>query len=162
MKLNTQEMELVLMTNKSHSKALSMLFISIFLVASLIPMLYIWGKPDKTKSRRKSEESVDIDLYHDFNCKMKIKSINWGEITSGGNSIAIIYIKNRSKTPLTLSCALANFSPPVASDHLSLDWDREGYLLNGHKTIKAQLILSVSDSNTFDVFNVDVLVTGAA
>ena len=94
--------------------------------------------------------------------RAQLESIYWGEIIPGRNSTAVIYIKNRCKTPLTLNCTLANFSPVDAADYLNLDWDREAYVLEAHKTVEARLLLSVSGSAVFDVFNVETLISGTA
>ena len=80
----------------------------------------------------------------------------------GGNSSVVVYIKNRSKIPVTLNSSLSNFSHDDLADYLTLDWDREAFLLEAHKKVEARLILSVSGSAYFDMFSVDVLFTGTA
>ncbi len=150
------------MNNPHTSRVLSSLFILIFILASLIPIIYIRGKPERASSRGKKEQSVELNLYVDEECNVKLESIYWGEIIPGRNSTAVIYIKNRCNTPLTLNCTLANFSPVDAADYLNLDWDREAYVLEAHKTVEARLLLSVSGSAVFDVFNVDILISGTA
>lgn len=146
----------------STSRALSSLFILTLLLVSLIPVIYVWGKPIKKNNQGKKEASIDLDIFLDHDCTTEIGSINWGELVPGGNSTVIVYIKNRSKLPVTLTCSLSNFSPDDAVDYLTLDWDREEYVLGAHKTVKARLILSVSSTANFNMFNVDVLFTGTA
>jgi hypothetical protein len=148
--------------NTSKSRSLSTLFIFTLLLVSLIPVSYIWGKPKRESSRGKREQSVDLDIFADEECNIKMKSIYWGEIEPGRNSTAVIYIKNRSKTPLTLTCSLSNFLPTESANYLSLDWDREGYLLEAHRTVEARLVLSVSSTDAIEIFSVDVLISGIA
>lgn len=74
----------------------------------------------------------------------------------------VVYIKNLSKIPVTLFCCLSDFSPDDATEYLALDWDREGYLLEARKTVRASLTLSVSGSAQFNSFTVDVLISGTA
>ena len=146
----------------STSKVLSILFIFTFFLVSLIPVMFIWGKPIRANNRNKKEASLDLDIYTDEGCTIKIQSISWGELVPGGNSTIVVYIKNRSKIPVTLNCSLSNFSPNDAVDYLTLDWDREASLLEAHKKVEARLTLSVSRSAHFDMFNVDILFTGTA
>lgn len=146
----------------SPSKILSILFIFTFILVSLIPVMFIWGKPKRANNSNKKEASFDLDIYADEGCTIKIQSISWGELVPGGNSTVVVYIKNRSKIPVTLNCSLSNFSPDDAVDYFALDWDRETYLLEAHKKVEARVTLSVSGSAYFTVFNVDVLFTGTA
>ena len=146
----------------STTRATSLLFIFTLLLVPLIPAIYILGKPIKNNSRGEREAPIDLDIYLDEDCTTKIESISWGELVLGGNSTVVVYIKNRSKIPVTLTCSLSYFSPDDAVDYLTLDWDREAYVLGAHKTVEARLILSVSSSAYFNVFNVDVLITGTA
>jgi hypothetical protein len=150
---------------KRHSRTFSILFISTFLLASLSPIIYTVGKPNNTNKRGNNGRNVkppELDLYSDEACTTSIQKIDWGEITPGGNATAILYVKNRSKTPLTLSCDLSNFSPMESTNYLALDWNRENYILEAHKTIQAKLVLSVSETDASDAFNVDVLISGTA
>ena len=146
----------------STSKILSILFIFTFLLVSLIPVMFIGGKPIRVNNSNKKEASLNFDIYADEDCTIKIQSISWGEMLPGGNSTVVVYIKNRSKIPVTLSCSLSNFSPDEAVDFLVLGWDREGYLLEAHKMVEARVILSVLGSAHFNTFNVDILFTGTA
>ena len=146
----------------STSRLLSILFIFTFLLVSLILVMFIWGKPIQANNSNKKEASIDLDIYADEDYTIKIESISWGELVPGGNSTVVVYIKNRSKIPVTLNLSLSNFSPDDAVDFLALDWDREGYLLEAHKMVEARLLLSVSGSANFDMFNVEILFTGTA
>ena len=144
------------------SRVISILFIFTLLSVSLIPVVFIWGKSSKANGREKKEEAINLDLFIDEGYTIKVESIYWGEITPGGNSTTVVYIKNRSKIPVTLFCCLSDFSPDTAAEYLILDWDREGYLLEAHKSVKAVLTLSILDSAHFDSFAVDVLISGIA
>lgn len=151
------------------SRRLSIIFISILLLTSLIPIMYTGGKPTKanndenrSSTRGKSDKPPELGIYADAGGSIKLKSINWGKITAGGNQTTIMYIENQSKTPLTLTCTLSNFSSIEATDYLSLDWDREGYVLGAHKIIQAHLTLSVTNTDAFEVFNVDIIIQGTA
>ena len=164
MHLNSYFNESNLMKNQYTltSRALSILFIFTLLSVSLIPIVLIWGKPLKANGRGKKEETINIDIFLDEDCTIKVESIYWGELTPGGNSTAVVYIKNRSKIPVTLFCCLSDFSPDDAAEYLSLDWDREEYLLEARKTVRACLTLSVSGSAQIHRFTVDVLISGTA
>lgn len=146
----------------STSKVLSILFIFTFFLVSFIPVMFIWGKPIRVNNRNKKEASLDLDIYADEDCTIKIQSISWGELVPGGNSTVVVYLKNRSKIPVTLYCSLSNFSPDDAADYFTLDWDREAFLLEAHKKVEARLTLSVSGSAHINIFNVDILFTGTA
>jgi hypothetical protein len=146
----------------SISKGLSILFIFTLLLVSLIPVIFIWGKPIRANNSNKKEASLILAIYADEDCTIKIQSISWGELVPGGNSTVVVYIKNRSKVPVTLNCSLSNFSPEDDVDYLTLVWDREAYLLEAHKIVKARMFLSVSESMHFNMFNVDIVFTGTA
>jgi hypothetical protein len=124
--------------------------------------MFIWGRPTRANNRNKKETSFGLDIYADEDCTIKIQSISWGELVPGGNSTVVVYIKNRNKIPVTLNCSLSNFSHNDLGDYLSLDWDREAFLLEAHRKVEARLILSVSESAQFSMFSVDVLITATA
>ena len=158
---------------KLPKRVISILFILTLLSVTLIPVITIWGKPSKTitngkkensnsRAKGKNEDTINLDIFLDEGCNIKAESINWGEIAPGGNSTAVVYIKNRSKIPVTLFCCLADISPDEAAKHLVLEWDREGYYLETHKTVKAVLTLSILDTTYFGSFAVDVLISGTA
>ena len=144
------------------SKSLSILLLFTILSVSLIPFAVTWGKSSKVNNGVKKEETINFDLFIDERCTRKVESISWGEISPGGSSSAVVYIKNRSKIPVHLSCCLSDFSPDDAVEHLALDWDREGYLLAERETVRVLLTLSVSESVQFSSFFVDVLISGTA
>jgi hypothetical protein len=144
------------------SRELSILLVFTLLSVSLIPAVFIWGKSSKANGRGKKEEKINFDLFLDEGCTIMVESIDWGEITSGSSSTVVVYIKNLGKIPVTLSCYLSDFSPDDAADYLALDWDREGYLLEARKTVRACLTLSVSELAQFNSFTVDVLISGTA
>jgi len=158
--------------NKFHTKVISILFILTLLSVTLIPVITIWGKPSKNENNGKKDNSnsgangkkdtVNLDIFLDEGCTIKAESIYWGEITPGGNSTAVVYIKNHSKIPVTLFCCLSDISPTVAAGYQVLEWDREGYCLEAHKTVKAVLTLSILDSVYFGSFTVDVMISGTA
>jgi hypothetical protein len=127
---------------------------------SILSVSLIWGKSTKLNKDRANESTLNVDIFLDEACTMKAKSINWGEVTPGGNSTIQIFIKNRSKNPVTLFSSLSN--PTLDSEYLFLNWNREGYQLKARKTISAYLTLSVSESAPITSFNVDVVITGTA
>jgi hypothetical protein len=164
MHLNIYFNEFKLMKNQYTltSRALSLLFVFTLLSISLIPVVFIWGKSSKANDRGKKEEKINFDIFFDEGCTIKVESIDWGEITPGGSSTVVVYIKNLSKFHVTLFCCLSDFSPDNAAEYLALDWDKEGYLLEARKTVRACLTLSVSGSAQFNSFTVDVLISGTA
>ena len=144
------------------SRTLSILSIFTILSVSLIPVVFILGKSSNANSRGKKEETINFDIFLDEGCTIKVESIDWGELTPGGNSTVVVYIKNHSKISVTLFCSLSDFSPNEAAESLNLDWDREGYGLKARKTVRACLTLSVSGLAKFNSFTVDVLISGTA
>ena len=144
------------------SRASAILFFFTLLSLSLIPVIFIWGKPSKANGRGMKAETINLDLFLDESCTNKVKSISWGELIPGGNSTAVVYIKNRSKIPVTLFCCLTDFLPQASAEYLTLEWDREGYSLESRKVVKAVLTLFVSGSARYEEFTVDVLISGTA
>ena len=146
--------------DKYNSKSLFMLLLIPILSVSLIPIIILWGKSPLTNNVEYGDQTINLDIFLDEGCTSKVTSFFWGEITPGGSSSMVVYIKNRSNLPVILSCCISDPSPSDATEYLVLNWDREGYLLEEHKTVKAILTLSVSRWAKFDNFSVNVIISG--
>jgi len=106
--------------------------------------------------------SANLSVYSDSGCTTPLSSINWGNLTPGGNITQTIYIKNTSiGLSLLLSMAPSNWNPASANGPVTLTWNQVATRLQPGQTVAATLTLRVS-SNVTDVtdFGVQINISG--
>ena len=107
-------------------------------------------------------KSVGVGAFWDNACTSNVTFIDWGLLEPGTTINVTIYIQNKGSVPVVLSMITDNWYPDSASDHITLTWNREGYVLNTKMpVVEAILTLSIS-SNVSEVtnFGFDIIITG--
>lgn len=89
-------------------------------------------------------KAVGVGVYSDAACTNNLTSIDWGFLASGANYTHEVWIKNIGTTPITLNMTTEGWNPSLASNYITLRWDREGLVLSATESVKAVLTLSVS------------------
>jgi hypothetical protein len=110
---------------------------------------------------RGSISAVNVGIYSDSGCTQKLTSIDWGDISPGGNSTQTLYIKNTGNSPLTLKMTKNNWDPPEANGPITITWNREDADINAGQSLQAIITLSVSSTiSGITDFSVDIVITG--
>ena len=105
--------------------------------------------------------AVGVGVYSDSGCTAALSTIGWGELNPGDSKTYMVYMRNEGSVPITLSMALGNWNPTLASSHITLTWNREDYVLPAGQVIEAVLTLTVSSSiNGVTSFSFDITITG--
>jgi hypothetical protein len=106
-------------------------------------------------------KAVGVNVYWDSACTNVTSSIDWGALDPGGAKSFTVYVLNSGSVPLSLSMTTSNWVPSAASDYISLDWNRQSYVLSAGSVVQAVLTLSVSSSvNSVTSFSFDITITG--
>jgi hypothetical protein len=106
-------------------------------------------------------KAVGVGVYEDSECSKNVTSINWGTLEPGDTVNFRVYIKNEGSTGLMLNMTTVNWDPTQASEHITLNWNREGHILDPNSVVQASLTLSTS-SDISDVtnFSFDIIIMG--
>ena len=105
--------------------------------------------------------AVNLGVYTDSACTQNATALNVGELTPGGSTTQIVYIKNTGNVPETLTMAVTNWNPTQASSSLTLTWDQQNVVLDAGEVVEATLTLDVGvDTGSITSFSCDVTFTG--
>ncbi len=106
-------------------------------------------------------DAVGVSIYSDYGCESALSSIDWGFVEPGSSNEAVMYIRNEGSVSITLNMSVDDWEPDLASDHLTVSWDREGTEL-GVGSVARAIITLVVDTAVSNVtnFSFDVTVTG--
>lgn len=106
-------------------------------------------------------KGVGVGVYSDVGCTNGLSSINWGVLSPGTNKQFTVYLKNEGNVPLKLTLSTGNWNPQSAASYLTLNWDRQNYVLSPGSVVSAVLTLSVSSSTTgITSFSFEITITG--
>lgn len=112
-------------------------------------------------SRGSIISSINLEIYSDSECKQRLTSIDWGEISPGGTSSQTLYIKNTGDKPLVLQGATDNWNPSEANGPITVTWNRENDNIASGQTLQAVLTLGVSSTiSGITDFSVDIIING--
>jgi len=105
-------------------------------------------------------KGVGVGIYWNLGCTNQTSSISWGLLDPGSNKTVTVYIRNEGNAVVTLSKTTQNWSPPTASDYISLDWNYAGQTLNVNQVLQTKLTLVVSSSiSGITSFSFDTIIT---
>ena len=103
-------------------------------------------------------ETVDsVGVYWDAECKNRVYSLEWGNLSPGSTRTISVYMRNEGNEPIILDLLTQNWSPLIAAQAMSLSWDYQGYPIYANQVIVTELTLAVSPgiqgvtSFTFDI-----------
>ena len=92
--------------------------------------------------------TANIGVYSDAACTNPLTNINWGSRSAGNTATQTVYVKNTGTSSLTLTLATTNWNPTVASNYITVSWNRQGTLLTAGQSTTATITLTVSQSIT--------------
>jgi hypothetical protein len=107
-------------------------------------------------------KAVRVGVYEDIDCSINITSIDWLFLEPEETVNKTVYIKNLGNMPLMINMATENWDPTLASEHITLNWNREGYVLTTTMPV-VQAVLTLSVSPNIDGvtnFSFDIIITG--
>ena len=108
------------------------------------------------------EPKVELDVFTDFQCTIKMTTINWGVLEAGETSHLPIFIKNIGEIKITLGLFTENWSSQQAMEHVHLSWDYDGTLIQPNQVVKGSLILQI-DQNCPELsqYGFDIIIVGS-
>ena len=116
-----------------------------------------------TLSSHGAVKTFGVGVYWDSGCSFPVSSLDWGLVDPGASSNITFCIRNEGNYPVTLFLGAENWSPPSASDYLTLTWDYVGQTINPSKAVQVTLSLWASpDMGTLVDFYFDVILGGNA
>ena len=99
-----------------------------------------------------------VGVYHDTNCNVALKYLDWGTVEPRSTSDISLYVRNEGNHIATLFLATDDWIPENASDYMSLSWNYDGKTLSPMESIELTLTLSVSaDARNMDSFSFKVI-----
>lgn len=89
---------------------------------------------------------IGLEAYGNPEGTQVISSVNWGELTPGGVSQVVLYLKSTSTAPATLTLSTEAWDPPTAGAYITLEWDYDGSALQPGEIRGVLFTLRVSES----------------
>jgi hypothetical protein len=108
-------------------------------------------------------KAIGVEVYTDEKLTNPATFINWGYLLPGAKKTSTLYIKNEGNAPLTVYLSTKNWSPPTASNYLTLTWSfSNGQKIDPDKFVEVTLTLTVSEGITgITSFNFDLIAEGS-
>lgn len=140
-------------------KRISLMAFALIAVGCLLFTGFLGVNPRMNVSAVSSET---FGVYWDGECTSSVDSINWGDIPPGSSKTATLFIRNEVDSAVRLSLETTDWTPSLASEHMSLDWNYSGGPLRPLDALPTTLSLSVSPNVTDDInFNFDIVITAS-
>jgi hypothetical protein len=102
----------------------------------------------------------NIEVYWDSKCTKRVSSIDWGLLKPGTNQTVTLFIKNKGKTPVTLSYYTSNWNPSEVTNYLYLSWNYTGQVINFKETTQVSFTLHASENVEVEAFSFDITTIG--
>lgn len=140
--------------------------IAVLLIAGILSSLLVASvrslyQTSSTISSVGTFKAIGIGVYWDKDSTRQVTALEWGYLAPGSKKSFTIYISNEGALPLTLSISLSNWSPPQASNYMTLTWNYNSQILNAATTIPVTITLTVSSGITgVNNFNFDITAEG--
>lgn len=108
------------------------------------------------------EPKVELDIFTDFQCSIKMTTINWGVLEAGETSHIPIFVKNIGETKITLGLFTENWSSQQASENMHLSWDYDGIIIQPNQIVNGSLTLQI-DQNCPELsqYGFDIIIVGS-
>ena len=117
-------------------------------------------KPDRTVNEFSNDKDVGIETYWDSRCTERVSSIEWGSLEPGTDKTVTLFIKNKGKTPVTLSYYSSNWNPSEIMNYLSLMWDYTGQSIEFKEIVQVTFTLHISENvEPTENFSFDITIT---
>ena len=105
--------------------------------------------------------TVNVDIYSDVLCTQPCTTINVGMLNPGSTFTQTVYVKNNGSIPVTLTMTPSNWNPTIASQYLTLSWNRQNNILNAGISCEATLTLTVAtNADSLTNFSFQATISG--
>lgn len=125
-------------TNKKAILAATCLLIIVALATATVSF-----SPSKSIVYASTVKGFGAGIYWDQSCTNRTLTLGWGRIEAGSNNTLVVYVKNEGNSAASLALKTSNWTPSAAVDHMSLNWNYSGQVLNLNQVISLQLTLTV-------------------
>jgi len=88
-------------------------------------------------------KTISVGIYWNANCISNISSIDWGIIEPGSSKNMTIYVRNEGDAEMVLSFNTTNWTPPDASQHISISWDHDGRSIRPNEVIGVTMAITI-------------------
>ena len=106
-------------------------------------------------------KAIGVGVYSDSGCSQEVRLIEWKSLVPGETRNVTVYIRNEGNVAMVLNMTTDEWNPESASSHITLRWNREGYVLIAGSYVQTVLTLSVSSSiSGVESFTFDIIITG--
>ena len=108
------------------------------------------------------EPKVELDIFIDFQCSIKMTTINWGVLEAGETSHIPIFVKNIGETKITLGLFTEIWSSQQASENMHLSFDYDGIIIQPNQIVNGSLTLQI-DQNCPELsqYGFDIIIVGS-
>jgi hypothetical protein len=137
-----------------------MTFIGIVFIALMLNgiIAYSLYASKETMVGRGKVSSVNVDVYSDPACTIKLTEINWSYVDPDSSVPYSFYLKNAGSKDITLNMTTNGLA---AYPWLGLTWNREGLVMTKNEVAIATIELAVSaEAPQGAEFTFDVIITG--
>lgn len=106
-------------------------------------------------------KSINIGVYGDKYGYYTISEIEWGVLSPGDTSSALLYFLNTGNAPMNLSMTIENWVPPAAEQYMNVAWTYNGEQIEPDILTPFEVILTVHNNVTgIDSFSMDLVFMG--
>lgn len=104
-------------------------------------------------------ESSGIEIYWDAKGTNPVYSIEWGSLEPGTDKEVTLYVKNKGKTPVTLSYFVSNWDSPELDNYLHLTWDYTEQVISFKEVLQVVFTLHASEkAEVVENFSFDITI----
>jgi uncharacterized membrane protein len=140
---------------------IAVMFLSGILSGLIIANVRSLYQTSSTISSVGTFKAVGIGVYWDADLTRSVNVLDWGILSPGSQKSFSVYVCNEGNLPLTLSISTSNWSPPAASNFMTLTWSYNGQKITAGENLPVTLTLTVSGSITgISNFNFDITAVG--
>ncbi|HDI07312.1 MAG TPA: hypothetical protein ENF76_03000 [Candidatus Bathyarchaeota archaeon] len=136
-----------------------LLFISLAAVLGISALSLLMA--NQTIPNTGNVETVGVGVYWESTCENNVTSIDWGYLEPGETKNVTVYIQNSGSVPVILTMDTDNWQPSTASTYISVNWNRQNYVLTPGSVVETLISIHVSESITdITSFSFDLIITG--
>ena len=139
----------------------ALIFSAVLLILAASPQIFGLLSDSINIGSSGSIKTVNISVYSDFSCTTPLSSVNWGQLSPGGQVSRTIYLKNEGTTSVTVSLGTSSWNPTAANGPITITWNSEGATIIAGQVRSATITCSVSsDISEITTFSVSIIITG--
>jgi len=104
-------------------------------------------------------KTLGVGVFWDRERTRPVTSIDWGVIEPGEDKSVVVFIQNQANVPTKFGLSTANWTPPEASNYISLTWNYTYDDVWVDAVVPVEMTLHVADSITgIENFSFDIII----